>query len=100
MGRLSRNDAHIRKCRRLPVFHISERDSARPSAPLGQDSGMTLQTLAHAPRPYLESIVRRGKPKVVSMIVFTATIGMLLATPGLPSPSLVACPALGIRLVP
>jgi protoheme IX farnesyltransferase len=43
--------------------------------------------------------VRLGKPKVVSMIVFTAIIGMLLATPGLPSPSLVACTALGIWLV-
>ncbi len=60
---------------------------------------MTLQTLAHAPRPHLESLWRLGKPKVVSMIVFTAIIGMLLATPGVPSPSLVACTALGIWLV-
>ena len=60
---------------------------------------MTLQTLAHAPRPHLESLLRLGKPKVVSMIVFTAIIGMLLATPGVPSPSLVACTALGIWLV-
>jgi protoheme IX farnesyltransferase len=60
---------------------------------------MTMQALAHAPRPHLESLVRLGKPKVVSMIVFTAIIGMLLATPGLPSPSLVACTALGIWLV-
>jgi protoheme IX farnesyltransferase len=58
-----------------------------------------MQTLAHAPRPHLESIVRLGKPKVVSMIVFTAIIGMLLATPALPPPSLVACTALGIWLV-
>jgi protoheme IX farnesyltransferase len=60
---------------------------------------MTLQTLAHVPRPHLESLLRLGKPKVVSMIVFTAIIGMLLATPGLPSPSLVACTALGVWLV-
>jgi protoheme IX farnesyltransferase len=60
---------------------------------------MTMQTLAHAPRSHLESLVRLGKPKVVSMIVFTAIIGMLLATPGLPSPSVVACTALGIWLV-
>ncbi len=60
---------------------------------------MTPQTLAHAPRPHFESLLRLGKPKVVSMIVFTAIIGMLLATPGAPSPSLVASTALGIWLV-
>jgi len=60
---------------------------------------MTPQALTH-PRPsHLESLVRLGKPKVVSMIVFTAIIGMLLATPGPPPPSLVAFAALGIWLV-
>jgi protoheme IX farnesyltransferase len=60
---------------------------------------MTQQTLAHATGPHLGSLVRLGKPKVVSMIVFTAIIGMLLATPGLPSPTLLACASLGIWLV-
>ena len=52
-----------------------------------------------ATRSHLESIARLGKPKVVSMIVFTAVIGMLLATPELPPPALVFATALGIFLV-
>ncbi len=33
-----------------------------------------------------EQLVRLGKPRVVALIVFTAVIGMFLATPGLPPP--------------
>jgi heme o synthase len=39
------------------------------------------------------------KPRVVSLIVFTAVIGMLLATPTLPPPGLLAWATLGIALV-
>ena len=60
---------------------------------------MRSQSIELATRSHLESIARLGKPKVVSMIVFTAIIGMLLATPELPSPALVFATALGIFLV-
>jgi heme o synthase len=39
------------------------------------------------------------KPRVVSLIVFTAVIGMLLATPSLPPLGLIAAATLGIALV-
>jgi protoheme IX farnesyltransferase len=39
------------------------------------------------------------KPRVVSLIVFCAVIGMFLAVPGLPSPSVVFFATLGIALV-
>src|SRR5260221_917672 len=42
---------------------------------------------------------RLTKPRVVSLIVFTAVIGMLLATPLLPPPGLVFAATLGIALV-
>ena len=42
---------------------------------------------------------RLTKPRVVSLIVFTAVIGMLLATPAVPPPALVASATLGIALV-
>jgi protoheme IX farnesyltransferase len=42
---------------------------------------------------------RLTKPRVVSLIVFTAVIGMFLATPGLPPPGLVAWATVGIALV-
>jgi protoheme IX farnesyltransferase len=42
---------------------------------------------------------RLTKPRVVSLIVFTAVIGMLLATPMLPAPGLLAAATLGIALV-
>ena len=42
---------------------------------------------------------RLTKPRVVSLIVFTAVIGMLLATPGLPPPGLVFAATVGIALV-
>jgi protoheme IX farnesyltransferase len=39
-----------------------------------------------------------GKPRVVSLIVFTAIIGMFLATPGLPPPGPLLFGAIGIAL--
>src|SRR5471030_580080 len=42
---------------------------------------------------------RLTKPRVVSLIVFTAVIGMLLAVPGLPAPGLLFFATLGIALV-
>jgi protoheme IX farnesyltransferase len=42
---------------------------------------------------------RLTKPRVVSLIVFTAVIGMLLAAPALPSLSLLGAATLGIALV-
>ena len=42
---------------------------------------------------------RLTKPRVVSLIVFTAVIGMLLASPGMVSPGLLAAATLGIALV-
>jgi protoheme IX farnesyltransferase len=59
---------------------------------------LSSQALPVTARSRLVSIVRLGKPRVVSMIVFTAVIGMLLATPGLPPAALVAYAALGIGL--
>jgi protoheme IX farnesyltransferase len=40
-----------------------------------------------------------AKPRVVSLIVFVAVIGMFLATPGLPPPGIVFAATLGIALV-
>jgi protoheme IX farnesyltransferase len=42
---------------------------------------------------------RLTKPRVVSLIVFTAVIGMLLATPTLPPPGLMLAATVGIALV-
>ncbi len=42
---------------------------------------------------------RLTKPRVVSLIVFTAVIGMFLASPGLPPPDRVAFATIGIALV-
>src|SRR5512141_1094859 len=42
---------------------------------------------------------RLTKPRVVSLIVFTAVIGMFLATPGLPPAGLAFAATLGIALV-
>jgi protoheme IX farnesyltransferase len=42
---------------------------------------------------------RLTKPRVVSLIVFTAVIGMLLAAPGLPAPGLLFFATAGIALV-
>jgi heme o synthase len=44
-------------------------------------------------------LMRQCKPRVVSLIVFTAVIGMFLAVPGLPAPRAVLFGSLGIALV-
>jgi heme o synthase len=47
----------------------------------------------------LQQLLRLTKPRVVSLIVFTAVIGMFLATPGLPPVSILVCATAGIALV-
>jgi len=47
----------------------------------------------------LQQLFRLTKPRVVSLIVFTAVIGMFLATPGLPPLSILVCATAGIALV-
>jgi heme o synthase len=47
----------------------------------------------------LRHFIALTKPRVVSLIVFCAVIGMFLATPGLPPPALVFCATVGIALV-
>ncbi len=57
---------------------------------------------ASAYRPGLltgEKLIRLGKPRVVALIVFTAVIGMFLATPGLPPPGALLFGTIGIALV-
>ena len=51
------------------------------------------------PRNRLRQFFALTKPRVVSLIVFTAVIGMFLATPGLPPLSAVIFGTLGIALV-
>src|SRR5437763_11759513 len=58
-----------------------------------------MQTTVH-PAPGLGiQFWRLTKPRVVSLIVFTAVIGMLLAQPTLPPAGLVAWATVGIALV-
>jgi protoheme IX farnesyltransferase len=47
----------------------------------------------------LQQLFRLTKPRVVSLIVFTAVIGMFLATPGLPPVSILVYATAGIALV-
>jgi protoheme IX farnesyltransferase len=47
----------------------------------------------------VRALLRLGKPRVVSLIVFTAIIGMFLATPGLPPAGPLLFGAIGIALV-
>ena len=47
----------------------------------------------------LKRFVALTKPRVVSLVVFCAVIGMFLATPGLPPPSVVFFATIGIGLV-
>ena len=58
-----------------------------------------LQHSATSPEGIGTQFWRLTKPRVVSLIVFTAVIGMFLATPGLPPLDLVAWATLGIALV-
>ena len=47
----------------------------------------------------LKQFVALAKPRVVSLIVFCAVIGMFLAVPGLPNPAVVFAATVGIALV-
>jgi heme o synthase len=59
---------------------------------------MTVHAIRSAPVP-VRALLRLGKPRVVSLIVFTAIIGMFLATPGLPPAEPLLFGAIGIALV-
>jgi protoheme IX farnesyltransferase len=59
---------------------------------------MRTQTLRLAP-PVFSQVLRLGKPRVVSLIVFTAIIGMFLATPGLPPAQALLFGTIGIALL-
>jgi protoheme IX farnesyltransferase len=59
---------------------------------------MNVQTLRPAPLVFGQ-LLRLGKPRVVSLIVFTAIIGMFLAAPGLPPAWPLLFGAIGIALV-
>jgi protoheme IX farnesyltransferase len=56
-------------------------------------------TVLQAPAPVLVQFWHLTKPRVVSLIVFTAVIGMLLAAPTLPPLELLALATVGIGLV-
>ena len=60
-----------------------------------------MQMTAHTyrPVPVGGQLLRLGKPRVVSLIVFTAIIGMFLATPGFPPAGPLLFGAIGIALV-
>src|SRR4029077_3535789 len=57
-----------------------------------------MTALALAPRRFRQFLAL-AKPRVVSLIVFTAVIGMFLAVPGLPPAGAVFFGTLGIALV-
>jgi protoheme IX farnesyltransferase len=56
-------------------------------------------TTATFSRSRFRQFLALTKPRVVSLIVFVAIIGMFLATPGVPPPGLVFAATLGIALV-
>ncbi len=60
---------------------------------------MTTLALTHGRLRRARQFLALTKPRVVSLIVFTAVIGMFLAAPGLPPASAVAFGTLGIALV-
>ena len=60
---------------------------------------MTTLALSHGRLRRARQFLALTKPRVVSLIVFTAVIGMFLAAPGLPPASAVAFGTLGIALV-
>jgi protoheme IX farnesyltransferase len=60
---------------------------------------MTTLTLTHGHLRRARQFLALTKPRVVSLIVFTAVIGMVLATPGLPPLHAVVFGTLGIALV-
>jgi protoheme IX farnesyltransferase len=61
---------------------------------------MSVNVLAWpASRDRLQRYFQLTKPRVVSLIVFCAMIGMFLATPGMVPPAILFCATLGIALV-
>ena len=61
---------------------------------------MTTPSTTSRPAPLTaRRLLRLGKPRVVALIVFTAVIGMFLATPGLPPPGALLFGTIGIALV-
>ena len=58
-----------------------------------------MEATLHSAAPLWVQFWRLTKPRVVSLIVFTAVIGMLLATPALPPMGLLAAATIGIALV-
>src|SRR5262244_4604582 len=59
---------------------------------------MKAETLSFS-APLFGQLLRLGKPRVVSLIVFTAIIGMFLATPGLPPAQRLLFGSIGIALL-
>jgi protoheme IX farnesyltransferase len=59
---------------------------------------MKTETLGFS-SPVFGQLLRLGKPRVVSLIVFTAIIGMFLATPGLPPAQALLFGTIGIALL-
>ena len=60
---------------------------------------MTVHVLSAGLAHRLRAFYALTKPRVVSLIVFTAVIGMLLATPGMVPPAILLAATLGIALV-
>ncbi len=60
---------------------------------------MTTHVLSSGPAQRVRAFLALTKPRVVSLIVFTAVIGMLLATPGMVPAQLLLASTLGIWLV-
>jgi protoheme IX farnesyltransferase len=58
----------------------------------------TLTDSTHVPRTSLRDYWQLTKPRVVALVVFTAIVGMFLATPGLPPFTALAFGTLGIWL--
>jgi protoheme IX farnesyltransferase len=59
----------------------------------------TMENILQSPPALWVQFWHLTKPRVVSLIVFTAVIGMLLASPGLPPLALLATATIGIALV-
>src|ERR1700694_5036556 len=69
--------------------------------PVSEQNSLTMTTTVHsrAAALRLDQFLALTKPRVVSLIVFTAVIGMFLATPGLPPLKPMLFGTLGIALV-
>ncbi len=60
---------------------------------------MSTSYALEAPLSLTQQFFQLAKPRVISLIVFTAIIGMFLATPGMVPPALLLAATLGIGLV-